>query len=105
MTRVFEAIAKDGVIVLPESIPSAAHCLVAVLDQDIESLRREAAMTIPEPKQQRMTELLARNREGQLSGKQRAELDALAQEFDAATLAKGRALSILAQLDSLSPPG
>jgi hypothetical protein len=30
-------------------------------------------------------------------------LDALGREFDAATLRKGRALSIVAQLDSISP--
>lgn len=101
MTKVFEALAKDGIIVLPQDVPSPARCLVAILDQDIEALRQEAAITIPQPKQQRMSELLLKNREGQLSEQERAELDVLAQEFDAATLAKGRALSILAQLDCM----
>lgn len=100
MTKVFEAFAKDGIIVLPETVPSAARCLVAILDQDTDTLRQEAAMTIPEPKQQRMSELLVKNREGQLSEQERVELDVLAREFDTATLAKGRALSILAQLES-----
>ena len=47
-----------------------------------------------------MHELLVKNREGQLSEQERIELDVLAREFDTATLAKGRALSILAQLES-----
>jgi hypothetical protein len=46
--------------------------------------------------------LLPRNRDGDLTEDERAELDALGREFDAVTLTKGRALSILAQLDSIS---
>ena len=103
MAKVFETFARDGVIILPKDVPPRAHCLVAILDADIEALRREAATTIPRPKQERMSELLLKNREGQLSEQERAELDGLAKEFDAATLAKGRALSILAQLDGTSP--
>jgi len=103
MTKVFETTAKNGVIVLPKDVPSPARCLVAVLDADIEALRREAATTISASTQERMSELLLKNREGQLSEQERAELDALAQQFDAATLAKGRALSILAQLDGTPP--
>ncbi len=49
--------------------------------------------------QQRMSELLLKNRDGQLSEQERAELDLLSREFDTATLAKGRALGLLAQLD------
>ena len=104
MNRVFEALAKDGVIVLPENVPSPARCVVAVLDQDFESLRQEAALTLPEAKQQQMSELLLKNREGQLSEQECAELDVLAREFDTATLTRGHAMSILAQLDSVSPP-
>jgi hypothetical protein len=103
MAKVFETFAKDGVIILPRDTPPRGHCLVAILDADIEALRREAATTIPQPKQERMRELLLKNREGRLSEQERAELDVLAQEFDAATLAKGRALSILGQLDRTSP--
>ncbi|MGO8752521.1 MAG: hypothetical protein ACLQNE_41815 [Thermoguttaceae bacterium] len=105
MTRVFETFAKDGIIVLPEDAPSPARCIVAILDQDVETLRRQAATTIPEPMQQCMSELLLKNREGQLSEQERAELDVLAREFDTATLAKGRALGLLAQLDRLPLPG
>ncbi len=105
MTRVFETFAKDGIIVLPEDAPSPACCIVAILDQDVETLRRQAATTIPEPMQQCMSELLLKNREGQLSEQERAELDVLAREFDTATLAKGRALGLLAQLDRLPLPG
>jgi hypothetical protein len=104
MTRVFEAFAKDRTIVLPEDAPSPARYLVAILDPDVETLRREAATTIPEPTQQRMSELLLKNREGQLSERERGELNVLAREFDAATLAKGRALSLLVQLDRPSLP-
>jgi hypothetical protein len=102
MTTVFEAFAKNGILVLPDSAPASAHCLVAILDQDIEALRQEAAMTISEATQRRMSELLIKNREGELSASERVELDVLGREFDAATLAKGRALSVLAQWDSES---
>jgi hypothetical protein len=100
MTKVFEAVAKDGVIVLPADFPSSSRCLVALLDEDIERLREDAALTIPEPSQQRMIELLQKNQDGELTAEERAELDALGHEFDTATLTKGRALSILAQLDA-----
>ena len=52
MTRVFEAFAKDGVILLPEDVPSPARCLVAILDEDLQKLREDAAAVIPEDKQQ-----------------------------------------------------
>jgi hypothetical protein len=104
MTKLFEAFAKDGVIVLPQLVPSPARCLVAVLDDDFEALRAEAETMIPEASQRRMSDLLQRNRDGELTETERIELDALGREFDAATLRKGRALSILGQLDSISPP-
>jgi hypothetical protein len=49
-----------------------------------------------------MSELLQKNRDGELTEQEQVELDALGREFDAATLRKGRALSILAQLDCSS---
>ncbi len=100
MTSVFETVAKDGIIVLPADAPPSGRCLVAIVDQDFETLRQQAAVTIPEAKQQRMSILLVRNREGQLTEEERSELDTLAEEFDTATLTKGRALSLLAQIDS-----
>jgi hypothetical protein len=60
MTSVFETFAKDRIIVLPEDAPSAAHCIVAILDQDLETLRREAATTIP-------TRLIADSRQAEYS--------------------------------------
>lgn len=104
MTRLIEAFSKDGIIVLPEDVPPAVHCLVAILDEDLEKLREEAGMVIPESNQRRMSDLLRKNREGELSNQEREELDGLGREFDVATLAKGRALGILAHLDSTSPP-
>jgi hypothetical protein len=103
MTKLFEAFAKDGVIVVPEPIPQPARCLVAVLDDNLEALRADADYTIPEATQQRMSDLLERNRDQSLTDAEQRELDALALEFDAATLRKGRALSLLAQLDSVVP--
>ncbi len=100
MTRLFEAYARDGVIVLPERVPQPARCLVAVLDDNFEGLRADAEYTIPEARQKRMSELLEKNRDNSLSDSERFELDALAVEFDAATLRKGRALGILAQVDA-----
>ncbi len=47
-----------------------------------------------------MSELLQKNRNSELTELEQAELDALGREFDAVTLRKGSALSILAQLDS-----
>lgn len=100
MTKLFEAVARDGVIVLPEDVPSPSRCLVAIMDDDFDRLREEAALTIPESSQQRMGELLQKNRDGELTEQERVELDALGRDFDSATLRKGRALSILAQLES-----
>ena len=102
MTKLFEAVARDGIIVLPEGVPSPTRCLVAIMDDDFDRLRDEATLTIPELNQRRMSELLQKNRDSELTEQERAELDALGREFDAATLRKGRALSILAQLDSIS---
>lgn len=102
MTKVFEAVAKDGLIVLPAGVPSPSRCLVALLDEDFDRLREDAALTLPEASQRRMSELLQKNRGGELTQQERGELDALGCEFDTATLKKGRALSILAQLESPS---
>jgi hypothetical protein len=103
MAMLFEAVAKDGVIILPDGVPSPTRCLVAVMDDDFDRLRAEASLTIPESSQRRMSELLGRNRDGELTEQERTELDALGRDFDSATLRKGRALSILAQLDPMSP--
>ncbi len=103
MTKLFEAFARDGVIVLPERIPQPARCLVAVLDDNLEALRADADFTIPEATQQRMSDLLEKNRDQSLTVAEQCELDALAVEFDAATLRKGRALSLFGQLDSVVP--
>jgi len=104
MGMLFEAVAKDGVIVLPDGVPSPTRCLVAVMDDDIDRLRAEASLTIPESSQRRMSELLMKNRDGELTEQERTELDALGRDFDAATLRKGRALGIIAQLDHVLPP-
>lgn len=104
MTKLFEVFARDGVILLPERVPSSTRCLVAVLDDGIDRLRAEAALEIPEPSQQRMSELLQKQGDGELTEREHSELDVLGREFDAATLRRGRALSILAQLDSVSQP-
>jgi hypothetical protein len=102
MIRLFEGFAKDGVIVLPERLPQPARCLVAVLEDDLQALRAEAEYMLPEASQQRMSELLEKNRDSVLTHAEQTELDALGREFDAATLKKGRALGLLAQFDSAS---
>lgn len=104
MTKLFEAVAKDGIIVLPAGVPPATRCLVAIMDDDFDRLREEAALTIPESSQRRMSELLEKNRDCELTPQEQVELDALGDEFDSATLRKGRALGILAQLESTLPP-
>ena len=104
MIKVFETVAQGGVIRLPDDAPSTAHCVVTILDDDLEALREQSRSELPEPMQQRMSELLLKNREGALADKERQELDALSEEFDAATLAKGRALAALALLDGNSHP-
>jgi hypothetical protein len=96
--QVFETIAQDGVIRLPVGAPATAHCVVTILDGDLEALRAQAQLQLPDVAQRRMSELLAKNREGSLTLNERQELDALAEEFDTATLTKGRALAALAQL-------
>lgn len=100
MSHVFEAIAKDGVIVLPDGIPSTTRCLVAIFDDGLDELRQQAALILPESLQARMSELLDKNRHGELTNEQREELDALGLEFDAASLKKARAIAILSQLES-----
>jgi hypothetical protein len=102
MIRVFETVAEDGVIRLPVDVPSTAHCVVTILDADLDTLREQSQLALPEAKQQRMCELLLRNREGTLTPDESKELDSLAVEFDTATLAKGSALAALAQLNGNS---
>jgi hypothetical protein len=87
------------VIRLPVDVPSTAHCVVTILDADLATLREQSQLVLPEAKQQRMSELLIRNREGTLTPDESKELDSLAEEFDTATLAKGSALAALAQLN------
>lgn len=97
MLKTFEAIAQDGIIRLPAGVSATAHCVVTVLGNDPDTLRRQAELTLPAAKQRRMSELLVRNREGLLTAEESRELDALAEEFDAATLTKGAALAALAK--------
>lgn len=97
MYQVFESVAVDGVIRLPSDVPASAHCLVTVLSEDKASLQAQAELLIPEAKQRRMSELLLQNKTGSLSAEEISELDALSVEFDAATLARGRALAALAR--------
>ena len=84
-------------ILLPDDFPSSAHCVVTVLDDGLDSLREQSQIEIPAVKQQRMSELLQKNREATLTEGERHELDTLAEEFDRVTLTKGRALAILSQ--------
>ena len=99
MIRVFEAVAEGGVIRLPVDVPSAAHCVVTVLEGDLGTLREQSQRELPEATQRRMSELLEKNREGTLTADESKELDSLAKEFDTATLAKGSALAALAHLN------
>ena len=105
MIRVFETVAEGGVIRLPVDVPSTAFCVVTILDDDLGTLREQSQLELPEAKQRRMSELLVQNRERMLTPDERQELDALAEEFDTATLTKGRALAALAHLSDKSPPG
>jgi hypothetical protein len=100
MLKIFEAIAQDGIIHLPADVPATAHCVVTVLGGDRTALERQAALTLPDDKQRRMSDLLVRNRDGALTAAESSELDALSEEFDAATLTKGAALAALAQRKS-----
>lgn len=102
MIRVFETVAEAGLIRLPEDVPPTAHCVVTVLDDDLEALREQARLELPEQAQQRMSELLLKNRDGALTTDESRELDALAEQFDAATLTRGRALAALARMNGES---
>lgn len=101
MARMIEMVARNRVIRLPKDAPVSARCLVTILEEDLQTLRQQADLTLPEAKQLRMSELLLKNQDGQLSKREEKELDALAAEFDAATLTKGLALGLLAQLNEL----
>jgi hypothetical protein len=105
MIKVFETVAQGGVIHLPVGAPSTAHCVVTILDDDLDTLREQSQLELPESTQRRMSELLLKNRAGTLADDEREELDALSEQFDAATLAKGRALAALAHLGGNSHPG
>jgi hypothetical protein len=98
MLKVFEAVAEGGVIRLPMDAPASAHCVVAILDGGLDTLREQSRMELPQSTQGRLSELLSKNREGTLTAEERRELDLLGEEFDAATLARGRALAALANL-------
>ena len=103
MIKVFETVAQGGVIRLPVDVPSTAHCVVAILDDDFDTLREQSQLELPEAKQRRMSELLLKNRADSLTPEEHKELDALAEDFDTATLVKGRALAALAHLNG-NPP-
>lgn len=87
---------------LPVDAPSTAHCVVTILDGDLDTLLERSQFVLPEAKQRRMSELLLKNREGTLALDDSKELNLLAEEFDLATLAKGSALAALAQLNGSS---
>jgi hypothetical protein len=103
MTKSFETVAKDRVIVLPDDVSASAHCVVTVLDDGLETLNEQSQMQISDAKQLRMSELLDKNRDGTLSEAEQRELDMLAEEFDRATLTKGRALAVLGQIRANDP--
>lgn len=44
MPKVFEAAAKDGMILLPKDVPLSARCLVTVMDDGTESLNHQATL-------------------------------------------------------------
>jgi hypothetical protein len=98
MPKSFETVAKDRVILLPDDVPASAHCVVTVLDDGLESLHEQSQLQISDTKQLRMSELLDKNRDVTLTEEELRELDLLAVEFDRATLTKGRALAVLAQI-------
>jgi hypothetical protein len=102
MIKVFETVAEDGVIRLPFDVSSSAHCVVTVLDDDLDALRAQANLELPEEKQRLMSELLLKNREQTLTTSERKALDELSEEYDTATLVKGRALAALAHLNGNS---
>lgn len=104
MIKTFQTVAQDGMIRLPGDVPSTAHCVVTVLDDDLDTLREQSRLELPERVQERMSELLMKNRDGALTPEEREELDALSEEFDTATLTKGRALAALAHLSDNSQP-
>lgn len=102
MIRVFETVAEAGLIRLPVDVPRIAHCVVTVLDDDVATLREQARLKLPEQVQRRMSELLLKNRDGALTADESKELDALAEQFDTATLNKGHALAALARMNGQS---
>lgn len=62
MIKSFETAAQDGVIRLPNDVSSSAHCVVTVLNDDLDPLRKQSKLELPEPAQRRMSELLEKNR-------------------------------------------
>jgi site-specific recombinase XerC len=75
MIRVFETVAEAGLIRLPVDVPPTAHCVVTVLDDDLETLREQARLELLEQAQRRMSELLLKNRDCALTTDESRELD------------------------------
>jgi hypothetical protein len=101
MPRVIETVAQGRLIVLPEDVPATARCMVTILEDDIEALRGQAAFSISETEQPRMSKLLLKSREAGLTSEEEAELNAFSAECETTSLAKMQALRILTQLGEL----
>ena len=62
MIKVLETVAQDVVIRLPVDVSSTAHCVVTILEDNLDTLREQSQLELPERQQLRMSELLRKLR-------------------------------------------
>ncbi len=93
-------IIRNGQIhpVVPLAIEGQKHCLVTILDEDLDELRRLSNAMLDDARQNRLSWLLAANKSAQLTPEQERELDGLLTEVHQLTAKRARAARLLEQL-------
>ncbi len=93
-------IIRNGQIhpVEPLQIKGQRHCLVTILDEDLDELRSLSSAMLADSKQDRLSFLLAANKSGQLAPEQESEMDSLLMEAHQLAAQRARATRLLEQL-------
>jgi len=98
--RTIEAVIRNGQVktVEPLQAPDNARCVVTVLEETIADLQKEADAMLSPLEQDRLSELLDRNRAGQLAPSEERELDQTLARVHEQGLRKSQASRLLAAL-------
>jgi len=94
------AVVRDGQIYprAPVRTEGEKHCLVTVLEEEPEELRRLATSMLADEKQARLSLLLEMNKSGVLNQEQERELNSLLTEVQHLAAQRARAARLLEQL-------